>query len=284
MDDMNTDVIEANTEENNLMTIEKLKAVQEVQASLVIAKRFPRDENLAYKKIMKACERIGLAENAIYKYTKTQAIEGPTIRLAEVCAQNFGNIDYGIKELLRDDGRSVVMSYCWDLETNTKRTLQFEVNHVIDLKDNKKKTLTSDRDIYEHIANYGSRRLRNCILGIIPKDFVDDAVLKCKQTIAKGNAEEPLSDRVRKLTLGFGKLGVSIETLEIYLGHSLQDCSVDDFVNLMTIFTSLRDKLGTRADFFDVPEDKTQDVSSVIERLKKVKETPPEEWPEIKVD
>lgn len=49
---------------------------------------------------MKECERKLVAENAVYQYPKGgQKVQGPSIRLAEVIARNWGNIDYGIIEL-----------------------------------------------------------------------------------------------------------------------------------------------------------------------------------------
>lgn len=270
------DLIQTNEDEeisSDMIEVEKSRAIGEIQAALVIARKFPRDENEVYKRMLKSCERVNLASKAIYKYTKGQEIEGPTIRLAEMMAQCYRNLDFGIKELSRKEGSSIVQSYCWDLETNTKRTLQFEVKHLIDLKHGEKKILTSDRDIYEHIANYGARRLRSCILAIIPKDFVDDAVLKCRQTLhknAEGDKDEPLQDKVRRIMSAFSKLGVNISMVEEYLGHSIDIITIDEFIDLVNIFNALKDKLASRSDFFNVVEKKSQ-TAEVIERLKGIK-------------
>lgn len=45
--------------------------------------------------------------------------------------------------------------------------------------------LTDSRDIYEATANFGARRMRACILGVIPGDVVDMAVNECKETQKK---------------------------------------------------------------------------------------------------
>ena len=78
--------------------IASTRAAQEIQATLVVAKRFPRDETGAYNKIMEACKRTSLAEQAIYSYPRgSETVEGPTIRLAETMARAWGNIEFGIK-------------------------------------------------------------------------------------------------------------------------------------------------------------------------------------------
>ena len=43
------------------------RQAQEVQAAMVVAKRFPRDEVLAMDRILKACQRTSLAAAAVYE-------------------------------------------------------------------------------------------------------------------------------------------------------------------------------------------------------------------------
>ena len=111
------------------------REAQEVQAAVFMAKRFPRDENMALARIAKSCQRRGLAEKAIYSYPKGgQNVAGPSIRLAEAISQSWGNIQSGVVELEQRPGESVCMSYCWDLETNTRDTKIFTVSHSIQTK------------------------------------------------------------------------------------------------------------------------------------------------------
>src|ERR1035437_1770538 len=91
---------EAKAHQQGLIAVESSRAVQEVQASLVIAKRFPRDEIGATKKIINACQRPGLADVAVYDYSRGgSSVTGPSIRLAETIAQYWGNIDFGWREI-----------------------------------------------------------------------------------------------------------------------------------------------------------------------------------------
>jgi hypothetical protein len=70
-----------------MLDVAMTRAAQEVQAAMVVAKRFPRNEDQALQKILAACGRAGLAEAAIYEYPrgkddegKKNYVTGPSIR------------------------------------------------------------------------------------------------------------------------------------------------------------------------------------------------------------
>jgi len=237
------------------------RQAQEVQAAMVVAKRFPRDEFTAFNKIMTACERKSLAESAIYSFPRgATKITGPSIRLAEVLALNWGNIDFGIMELEQKNGESTVMSYAWDLETNTRRQMLFTVKHERKAGGTIKK-LDDPRDIYEMVANNGARRLRACILAIIPGDIVDAAEEKCKHTLTTGNSK-PLVDRVRDAIVKFDKeYSVSIKMLEDYIGCNVEAFTEQDYLKLGGVIKALRDGMAKRDDYFDIRPTATNVVS-----------------------
>lgn len=239
------------------------RQAQEVQMAMYVAKNFPRDTYDAFQRIMKECERKLVAENAVYQYPKGgQKVQGPSIRLAEVIARNWGNIDYGIIELDQKDGESSMMAYAWDLETNTRQTKIFTVKHERKAK-GKTNKLTDSRDVYELTANMGTRRMRACILGIIPGDIVDAAVQKCNDTLINGQ-KEPLEDRLRKALDAFKKdFGVTKEMIEDAFQLNLDAFTEHDFVKLGRIYTSIREGVGKKEDFFDTK--KTSPVKSNLE-------------------
>jgi hypothetical protein len=239
------------------------RQAQEVQMAMYVAKNFPRDTYDSFQRIMKECERKLVAENAVYQYPKGgQKVQGPSIRLAEVIARNWGNIDYGIIELDQKDGESSMMAYAWDLETNTRQTKIFTVKHERKAK-GKTNKLTDSRDVYELTANMGTRRMRACILGIIPGDIVDAAVQKCNDTLVNGQ-KEPLEDRLRKALDAFKKeFGVTKEMIEESLQLNVDAFTEHDFVKLGRIYTSIRDGVGKKEDFFDTK--KTSPTKSNLE-------------------
>ena len=228
------------------------RQAQEVQMAMYVAKNFPRDVNGSWARIMNACQRKSLAEQAMYEYPRGgENVTGPSIRLAEAMAQNWGNLDFGITELEQKNGESSVMAYCWDLETNTRQTKIFTVPHIRQTR-NGAKALTDPRDIYEMVANQGARRLRACILGIIPGDVVEAALKQCNRTLVDG--KEPLQDRVRKMVLVFqNDFSVPKECLEQYIGCKAEAFTENSIVRLRGVYTALKEGRADREDYFTLP-------------------------------
>jgi len=231
------------------LAVATTRQAQEVQAAMIIARRFPRDEMRSLARMKQAAKRKRLAEQSQYEYKRGgQLITGPSIRLAEVMAQNWGNLDYGIMELERKRGESLAMSYCWDLETNVRQTKIFTVRHIRDRSEGATQ-LTSERDIYEHVANYGARRLRACILGIIPGDIQQEMMDECDKTI-NGVSDKPLIDRIRDMVSMFMEVSVTPDMLEAKLGHKLDACTQRQLLSLGRIYTSIRDGISDRDEHF----------------------------------
>ena len=118
------------------VAIESSRAMVEAQGKLLLAKQFPRNYTQSYTKAIEACQRKGFAESAFYSYPRgKETVTGVTIRFAEELARCYGNMDYGIKELSHEDGRSEMQAYAWDLETNTipARTLLLSISEKRDM-------------------------------------------------------------------------------------------------------------------------------------------------------
>lgn len=233
------------------VNIEQSRAVTEAQGKLFLAKTFPRDEAKAYSKIMASCSRPSLAASGEYAYPRGgQTVSGPSIRLAEELARCWGNIEYGIRELSRQQGNSEMEAYAWDLETNTYSSQKFTVRHLRDKKGGAQ-VLTDERDIYEITANMGGRRLRARLLAILPPDLVEAAVNQCRKTLA-GDTSVPLADRVRALVDAFNKLGVTERHLRAYINKSLDEILPEEIAELRGVYNSIKNGQAGVADFFAV--------------------------------
>jgi hypothetical protein len=236
------------------ISVEQTRAMQQVQAAVIMAKKFPRDENEAFNRIMKACKRPTLAKVANYKYPRGDTqVSGPSIHLAKAIAKAWGNIDFGIVELSQQNGESEILAYCWDLETNVQEKKQFTVKHARYSKAGGLTKLTDPRDIYEVAANNGARRLRACILGVIPQDVIDAAVKECRKTL-DGDNQEPLSDKIRRCVAQFSEISVSQEMIEKRLGHKMEAMTREQLIDLGEIFNAIKDKIGKVEDYFEKPK------------------------------
>lgn len=227
------------------------REMEEVKGQIFMAQQFPRNIIAAEQRILDACKRPALAETAVYSYPRGgQKVEGPSIRMAEVLAQNWGNISFGVKELEQREGESVAMAYAWDLETNTRQEKTFTVKHTRKAGQKLKK-LTDPRDIYEMVANNGARRLRACILGVVPGDIVEKAIQECDRTM-QGNNSKPLKERVSDALKAFKeKYRVTQEQIEDRFGYNTSAFTERDINDLLKIYNSLKDGMSTPADWFD---------------------------------
>jgi hypothetical protein len=264
-------------DESGLVQVEQSRAIAEVQSSYVIAKKFPRNQSECYANIIDACKRPFLAEQAMYAYPRGGSmVTGPSIRLAEAMAQAWGNLDCGIREVSQSAGVSIAEAYAIDLQTNTRVTKTFHVPHVRDTKKGRVK-LTDARDIYEMVANQGARRLRACILGILPGDVVESAVERCKRTLE--SSDVPISDQIRKMILAFDDFGIKVEHLEKRLGHKMESTITTEIVTLKNIYRSIKDGMANREDFFDIGITKGNDAELVDNLLAEKKKAKPGEPP-----
>ncbi len=236
---------------NAVQKQEQERAIAETKAAIMLAKQFPRDEAQATNRIIMACCRPTLAERAVYSYPKGgQEVTGASIRLAEAIAQAWGNIQFGIRELDQRDGISTVEAFAWDVENNTRQTKVFQVSH----KRHTKKgayMITDPREIYEMVANQGARRMRNCILGLIPGDVVEAAVNQADRTLT--TKVEITQERIAKMIETFESMGVSKEAIKLKIGRNV-DATMPPavFANLGKICNSIREGYATAAEHFDL--------------------------------
>lgn len=252
------------------VAVEASRAITEAQGKLLLAKQFPRNYTSCYANAIEACQRKGFAEKAFFSYPRAgQTVTGVTIRFAEEMARCYGNLDYGIKELSHEDGKSEMQAYAWDLETNTVSSQNFTVEHIMETKQGSRK-LTSQRDIYERTANDGARRLRSRILAILPPDLVEDCILECKKTLA-GKNDIPLIDRVKNMVTGFAKLGVSKDMIEKRLGHTIESVNTEELTEYIGIYNGLKQKETTISDWFEQPKTASQMTELLKEQEEKSK-------------
>jgi hypothetical protein len=253
---------------------EQTRAMQEVQASILMAMRYPRDEDTCRVAILKACERSGLAEEAQYVYPKGGLkVTGPSIRLMEECARHWKHLAYGWKIIQESPKGATVMAFAWDMQANNRTTIEFYVEYTRKAKGVFNR-IDDPREQYEHVANMSSRRVRACLQRIIPAHIVDEAIGQCDKTL---NASAKVDQKA--LLDSFGKLGVSKEMIEKRIGHNIDAVTQQEVVNLKKIFTSLRDGFAPLSQYFECNESGPGNSAGGAVSLKP-KRTPPKLEPE----
>jgi hypothetical protein len=276
--------------------IEASRVIAEVQGAIVVAQQCPRDETAALERMIDSCKQSYMAERAFFRFPKGQKynedtrqwevnyVVGPTIHLARELARLWGNIQYGVKELSRDDdaGESEMLAFAWDVQTNTRTDTVFIVKHLRDKttgsgRDKQKiqEKLTDLRDIYENNANAGARRVRERIYDVLPPWFTEKAKTQCTETNTTGGKDaKPLAERIGDLIQRFAEIGVRQEQLERKTGRQVARWTGQDVAYLIPVGRSIYQRETTVEDEFPQVRIDSDDLERVTVGAAPVIQTP----------
>jgi hypothetical protein len=221
--------------------VEQARAVAEVQAAVIVAQQCPRSMVLAVAEMRESCRQKGLADRAFYKFPRGgQTVAGASVHLARELARCFGNVQYGIQELRRDDiGHfSEMQAWAWDVQTNTRSSQTFVVPHKRDKKGGPE-VLTDLRDVYENNANQGARRLREAIFSILPTWFTEEAKELCTATLSDGVGKS-VAQQTADAVKAFDGLGIRVDRLEQKIGAVQSAWTAQDLAGLRVSHSSIR--------------------------------------------
>ncbi len=220
--------------------VEQSRAVAEVQAAIIVAQQCPRSMTTARTAMRESCELLSFAESAFFSFPRAgSTVTGPSVHLAKELARCFGNVQYGINELRRDDdyAQSEMLAWAWDVQMNTRASNTFINPHMRDKKGGPQK-LTELRDIYENNTNMGNRRLRQAIFSILPTWFKEEAETICRATLTNGDGKS-LEQRVEGAIKAFDGLGITQGRLEQKLGRPAGKWTVYDLSHLRITHRSI---------------------------------------------
>ena len=221
----------------------------EVQAAVILARKFPRDEERARVKLLASCGRPSFAEDATYSFPRGgSTVSGPSVNIAREAARLWGNVRFGLDIIRDDDDMRGIRAWAWDVESNTKVSYADEFKKLIFRKQGGWIT-PDERDLRELTNRRGAICLRNCLLQLIPKDFIEDALEECEKTL-RGQAKQDRPTILRKITASFADLGVTGAMLDKYLGHPLESASDDEIVRLRGIYKALTDDYAKKEEYF----------------------------------
>jgi hypothetical protein len=218
--------------------VEQSRAIAQVQAAVLLAQQCPRDVPSAMAEMRESCQMKRLADKAFFRFPRAgQQVSGESIHLARELARCWGNIDYGLAELSRNDReqQSEMLAFAWDVQRNTRNSSAFIVPHTRGKKD---QPLVDTRDIYENNANNGARRVREAIFAVLPRWFVDEAVEICTKTLEHGGGV-PLPTRIANAVEKFADIKISVDQLETKVGLPTGRWTAVDLARLTVIFGSL---------------------------------------------
>lgn len=228
--------------------IEQSRAVAEVAAAVRVAQDNPRDTSRAVEQMREVCGRLAVAERAFYSVPNRGS--GLSVHIARELARIWGNADYGVRELDRDDdkGESEMQAWAWDVETNTRSTRSFIVPHAKSTKQGRK-ALVDLNDIYLNNQNVGARAVRECIFSILPGWLTSEAQTILEATLKRGDGAS-IEQRREGAIEKFRELNVTEKQLAEYVGKDKGHWAVSDLANLTRAYVSITQDGIPTVDFF----------------------------------
>ena len=228
--------------------VEQARAVAEVQAAVIVAQNVPRDMARAEQDMKDTCGRLSMAQRAFYSVPNRGT--GPSVHLARELARIWGNVQYGVHELRRDDaaGVSEVQAFAWDVQTNTRSTRTFIAPHAR-MKGKERQALTDLNDIYLSNQNTGARAVRECIFAALPEWLVAEAQRLCRATLEAGEGK-PIEQRRADAVAAFARGKVTEQQLVARVGKPVAQWTPQDVGSLEVLFDSLRNGETTKEEAF----------------------------------
>lgn len=300
---MESTAIEQITATGGNVLAERAKA--EIQARYMVAIARPRNMELVRQKLLKECERDAFCGVAWYSVPNRGS--GFSINFAHAAKRIMGNID--VREVVVFDNyeRMIVEVNVTDVESNNTDTRSAVIEKTVE----RRKLQKGETAISSRINSYGdvvylrratdeeffpkknaavSKIVRNLIIACVPRDFLDDCadmVKKGKERVDKNEALRDPDEQKRNIIDSFSKLNITVDKIELYLGHDIGTSSPSELQDLRDIFKAVRngdirfhelleDKLNPK-DEPETTEKKQSKIDKMKEKMKPKTEAPTEE-------
>lgn len=224
-------------------------AQAELNQAVTTARAFPRSVARAMTNItsLATLDAESAAECVYVLPRGGKAIRGPSVRLAEIIASQWGNCQVGSRVVAVDMVDKVVIAegVFHDLETGMKRIAQ--VRRRITTKTGK----LFDDDMIVVTGNAAcSIAMREAVLKGVPKAIWRKAYKTCEEVI--GGTVQTLTEIREKAIRAFAQVGVTADQIVAYLEvGGIADITNDHVVTLRAIIAAIKSGEQTVEDYFD---------------------------------
>lgn len=213
----------------------------ETDMQITTAKKYPRSiKKFRQDAMSMATADAETAASCFYKLKRghgddAKIIEGPSVRLAEIVANAWGNMRYGARIVNEGEREVTAQGMAHDLEKNVASTI--EVARRITTKDGRR----FGDDMVQVTKNAAcSIALRNAIFKAVPFTYAKQIYEQCKK-VAVGGAKT-LKERCQYMLDAFSKISVSKEQVLTYLEKtSVEDIGLTEIELMIGVFTAIKD-------------------------------------------
>ena len=239
---------------NDLIIIEPtaLESLERASVDLQIstARRYPRKLAIVKDRMLSlATLDEETAASCFYRLNREgKAIEGPSVRLAEIAASSYGNLTFGARVVSNNGKLITAQGYCHDLETNVRSVI--EVQRRITRRDGS--TYSEDMQVVTGNAAC-SIAARNAIFKVVPFAFVKP-IYSAAKAAAVGDLTT-LAERRTKMVAKFESLGVPAKKIFESLGKGgLEEIGLNELEHLIGLYGAIRDGDQTIDEAFPAPK------------------------------
>lgn len=212
-----------------------------VDSQVATAKHYPRDLQRAINNsIALATANTAVAQSCGYALPRgNKPITGPSVHLAKILAQQYGNIRAEAKVVQITPTQVVSRGTAWDMENNY--AVAFEVRRSIVGKNGQR----YNEDMITVTGNAANAiAYRNAVLAIIPKAMTDEAYSAAQRKVTGDiTDEDKLIARRKKVFDGFrDTYGITEkEVLQLVGKETVNQVKADQLAVLIGIAQSLAD-------------------------------------------
>lgn len=196
----------------------------------------------------------------------SNAIEGLSVRMAEIIAGAWGNLRVQTR-IIGNDGKTITaQGICHDLETNV--AISVEVKRRI--TDKYGKTYSEDMQVVTGNAA-SAIAFRNAVLKVVPKAVTKRVIADVKQ-VAMGQALDLETSRQRMVDY-FGKLGVTEELLLEYLElKKREEIDKEQVFELRALANAIKEGTTTVQEAFMQPVEERRQAAAAKAKAQEMRE------------
>lgn len=211
-----------------------------IDIQIATAKAYPRNIRRATENALAIVTMdAAIAQTCSYAVPRGgKKISGPSVHLAKILAQVWGNMRIKAKVVDIDQARITSEAICWDLESNL--AIEAQIKRSITGR-----TGRFSEDMITVTGNAAnSIALRNAVLSVIPKGIVDKVYNAAKQTITGDISDKNklIAKRVEVFSGLRDAFGVSDKEILFAIGKAAIDfVDGDDIVTLVGVGQAIRD-------------------------------------------
>jgi hypothetical protein len=267
------DLAEEITVGNDLSTAAAAAAAKaEIEARILTAKKWRRDEDQAREDILKRCRHPAAAESFLFSKPvgrkkdaegnwQEERIEDFSIRFVEMAIGYWGNLAVSSRIIYDDPRRALLRVDVVDLQRNSGYSTESMQDKVVERREIKKGRtvlgmrenswgdpvylVEATKDEFRNVlGTERSKLIRDNGKRLLPRDLLDEARGLIDRTLADENAKDP--DAAKKKVLDrFAGLGISATMLKEYLERPVEALTAKDLTELSALYNGLKESAFT---------------------------------------